>query len=67
MTGKEPDDQKETGDMPRFSSRFFRDRDKHTGRVINTEDPEQGIWTLNRVIYSNGAVKSSITSVRCSG
>jgi len=33
-----------------------------TGRVISTEDPEQGIWTLDKVLFTDGAVKSSITS-----
>ncbi len=34
----------------------------NTGRVISTEDPEHGIWTLDRIIHSNGAVESSVTS-----
>ena len=32
------------------------------GHVIGTEDPEHGIWTLDKVCYSDGAVESSITS-----
>ncbi|KJR99837.1 MAG: hypothetical protein VR65_14940 [Desulfobulbaceae bacterium BRH_c16a] len=33
-----------------------------TGRVISTEDPEQGIWTLDRALFSDGDVQSSITT-----
>jgi len=32
------------------------------GRVISTEDPEHGIWTLDKVLFTDGAVQSSITS-----
>jgi len=34
----------------------------NSGRVISTEDPEHGIWTLDRGVYTYGAIESSITS-----
>jgi RHS repeat-associated protein len=33
-----------------------------TGRVISTEDPENGIWALDRVANVDGSFSSSITS-----
>lgn len=33
-----------------------------TGRVSTTEDPETGIWTLARILHTDGSISSSIST-----